>query len=95
MINTTVSCRNVSPNSASRRKGKAPITEAQIKKIRQDVWDELVRNELMAAYQEKWGLVTSDEEVAWAVRNNPPNWIRENENFQKDGQFDPAKYRNS
>ncbi len=92
MINTTVSCRSASLRNASKKEGKAPITDAQIKKIRQDVWDELVRNELMAAYQAKWGLVTSNEEVAWAVRNNPPNWIRDNENFKKDGQFDPAKY---
>ncbi len=71
---------------------KIQITDAQIRQLRKDVWDELVRNEIMDIYAEKWGLVTSDEEVAWAVRNSPPSWIRSNENFQKDGQFDPSIY---
>lgn len=69
-----------------------PITDEMVKKARQDVWSDLVRTELMNAYSEKWGIVTSDEEVAFAVRNNPPKWIRENENFVKEGQFDRARY---
>jgi parvulin-like peptidyl-prolyl isomerase len=69
-----------------------PITDEMVKQARKDVWDELVRNALMDAYARRWGIVTSDEEVAFAVRNSPPKWIRENENFQKDGQFDRARY---
>ncbi|RPI02149.1 MAG: hypothetical protein EHM64_14490 [Ignavibacteriae bacterium] len=70
----------------------APITDEKIRQVRKEVWDNLVRSELMNSYQEKWGIITSDEEVAFAVRNNPPKWIRENENFIKDGQFDRARY---
>ena len=70
----------------------APITDDSVRKARKDVWDELVRSELMDVYGQRWGIVTSDEEVAFAVRNSPPKWIRENENFQKDGQFDRARY---
>jgi peptidyl-prolyl cis-trans isomerase D len=70
---------------------RTQITDAQIKQIRKDVWDELVRSDLMETYQQKWGVVTSDDEVAFAVRSSPPNWIRSNQNFLKDGQFDPAK----
>ena len=68
------------------------MTETQIRQIRKDVWDELVRLNLMKTYQDKLGITTSDAEVAYAVRNNPPNWIRSNENFQKNGQFDKSKY---
>ncbi|MBU1983633.1 SurA N-terminal domain-containing protein, partial [bacterium] len=68
------------------------ITEAQIRQIRKDVWDEMIRNRIMDAYAKRWDLVTSDEEVAWAVRNSPPNWIRQNEAFLKDGRFDLAAY---
>lgn len=70
----------------------APITDDSVRKARKDVWDELVRSELMDVYGQRWGIVTSDEEVAFAVRNSPPKWIRENENFQKDGQFDRTRY---
>jgi peptidyl-prolyl cis-trans isomerase D len=68
------------------------ITDEMVRQTRKEVWDELVQSELMGVYREKWGIVTSDEEVAFAVRNSPPKWIRENENFQKDGKFDRAKY---
>lgn len=70
----------------------AEMTDAQIKQIRKQAWDDLVREQIMAAYQRKFGIVTSDEEVAFAVQNNPPNWIQENPNFQKDGAFDRARY---
>lgn len=69
------------------------ITEQQIKQVRQQVWDDLVRSELMKGYQKKWNVVTSDDEVAYAVRNSPPEYIRNNDNFKTDGRFDPALYQ--
>jgi parvulin-like peptidyl-prolyl isomerase len=68
------------------------ITDAKVTQARSDVWNDLVRAQLMAQYQKKFGIVVSDEEVAYAVKNNPPNYIRSNENFQSDGRFDPALY---
>ncbi len=70
----------------------AEITDQQIRQVRKDVWDEMVRIDLMRSYQDKLGLTTSDAEVAYAVQNNPPNWIRSNQNFQKNGQFDKSLY---
>ncbi len=69
------------------------ITDQQIKQVRQQVWDDLVRMELMKGYQQKWSIVTSDNEVAYAVRNSPPEYIRNNENFQTEGRFDPNLYQ--
>lgn len=69
------------------------ITDQQVKQVRQQVWDDLVRVELMKNYQQKWGIVTSDDEVAYAVMNAPPEYIRNNANFQTNGQFDPALYQ--
>ncbi len=69
------------------------ITEAQIKQARQQVWDDIVRFELMKSYQKKWGIVTSDDEVAYAVRNSPPEYVRTSQSFQTNGQFDPALYQ--
>ena len=71
---------------------EAQVTEAQIRQVTKQVRDDLVRSELMASYQEKWGIVTSDQEVAIAVRNSPPDWIRQHESFQMDGKFDMARY---
>ncbi|MCB9357294.1 MAG: peptidylprolyl isomerase [Calditrichaeota bacterium] len=69
------------------------ITEQQIKQARQQVWDDMVRFELMKSYQEKWGIITSDDEVAYAVRNNPPDYVVNSEAFKKEGRFDPALYQ--
>lgn len=69
------------------------ITDQQVKQVRQQVWDDLVRLELMKNYQQKWGIVTSDDEVAYAVMNAPPEYIRTNQNFQTNGRFDPALYQ--
>ncbi len=69
------------------------ITDQQVKQVRQQVWDDIVRSELMKGYQHKWGIVTSDDEVAYAVRNSPPEYIRTNETFMTNGQFDPALYQ--
>ena len=57
---------------------KNPDTEmadAQIRQIRKQAWDDLVREQVLAVYRDKYGIVTSDEEVAFSVRNNPPSWI--------------------
>ncbi|MBL0060459.1 MAG: peptidylprolyl isomerase [bacterium] len=69
------------------------ISDQQVKQVRQQVWDDLVRMELMKGYQQKWSIVTSDNEVAYAVRNSPPEYIRNNANFQTEGRFDPALYQ--
>jgi peptidyl-prolyl cis-trans isomerase D len=87
--------RMVQDRLAQQRKTEdkpAPITDDMVRQARKDVWDDLVRTGLMEAYARRWGIVTSDEEVAFAVRNSPPKWIRENENFLKDGQFDRERY---
>lgn len=68
------------------------IDDAKVTQARSEVWNDLVRSQLMEQYQEKFGIVVSDDEVAYAVRNNPPAYIRNNENFQTNGQFDPALY---
>ncbi len=63
------------------------------KDIRQEVWDELVQQILMEDEFKRLGIPVTDQEVAFAVRNNPPEFIMSHENFQTDGQFDMSKYQ--
>ena len=51
------------------------IGEEEIIKIRSEVWDELMHNALVNYTVKKIGLKTVDKEVAWAVRNNPPETV--------------------
>jgi peptidyl-prolyl cis-trans isomerase D len=75
------------------KKPDQELTDTQIKQVRQQVWEDIVRDETMKHYQAKWNIVTTDEEVAQAVRNNPPDFIKNNDNFKKDGKFDPQLYQ--
>lgn len=68
------------------------VDDNKVRQIRNQVWDDLVRANLMATFRDKLGLVTSDNEVAYAVKNNPPQWLRTNQTFLTDGKFDKQKY---
>ena len=64
-----------------------------LKEIRQEVWDELVQQTLMEDEFKRLGIPVTDQEVAFAVRYNPPEFIMNHETFQTDGQFDMSKYQ--
>lgn len=64
-----------------------------LKEIRQEVWDELIKQTIMEDEFKRLGIPVTDEEVAFAVRNNPPEFIINHEAFQTDGKFDMSKYQ--
>jgi peptidyl-prolyl cis-trans isomerase D len=72
--------------------GEQP-TEEEMKDLRRQVWDDLVRNTLMNDEIKRLRIPVTDREVAYAVRNSPPDFIRNLEAFQTDGKFDMSKYQ--
>jgi len=70
----------------------AALKEEDLTKIRSEIWDQLVRNELLGCTAKGISLKTVDKEVAWAVRNSPPENVMRMEYFQTDGQFDRTKW---
>lgn len=76
-----------------RNQQEGDLSEYRIKQIRTEVWDELIRDMLIEQEVQKLGIRISDKEIAYLVQNNPPDFIRQNEHFQTDGSFDPAKYQ--
>ncbi|MCX6639878.1 MAG: peptidylprolyl isomerase [bacterium] len=71
----------------------AELSEFRIKQLRQEVWDELIRNTLIEREVKSSGIKVSDKEIAFLVQNSPPDFIKQNEYFQKDSTFDMAKYQ--
>lgn len=69
------------------------LDEYRVKQIRQEVWDELIRDILVEQEVKRLRIRVSDEEIAYLIRVNPPDFIRENEYFLTDGIFDNAKYQ--
>ena len=71
--------------------GSEPLEQTMVD-IRNQVWDSIVRDILMASEANRLGIVVTNAEVADQVMNNPPDFIYQNEYFQTDGRFDIRKY---
>lgn len=68
------------------------ISDFQIKRIRDQVWESFLQNILFTEEIKRLNIKISPEEIVFHLRNNPPEFLRSNEYFQTDGQFDILKY---
>src|ERR1700741_2882903 len=60
--------------------------------VREQAWQTLVRNTLMAQEARKRGIGATPEEIKMALRVTPPQIRTEAEGFKTNGQFDYRKY---
>jgi peptidyl-prolyl cis-trans isomerase D len=67
-------------------------TDRDDKNVRAQVWHDLVAQRLLAAQAQTVGLTAHDNEVVLTLQNWPPQWLRQEPEFQTDGKFDPQKY---
>ncbi|GEM_PF-173122 len=74
------------------RQGSAPEEGYQLENFEKEIWDEMVNSILISQYIDKHDLQATDEEVIYELVNNPPQDIRQEKAFQKDGVFDKALY---
>ncbi|MBZ0265838.1 peptidylprolyl isomerase [bacterium] len=76
-----------------RQNSEEPLTENRIQTIRNDVWEGFINEYILDEWREKAGIEVSDREVAYAVRNFPPQQIVQNPSFRDStGQFDRDLY---
>lgn len=61
--------------------------------LRERAWERVVNSALVQTELEKAKIVISNEEIVNAIRTNPPDFLRQNEAFLTNGQFDYQKYR--
>jgi len=69
------------------------ISEYRIQSLRDQIWESIVQNILLSQEIENMKIQASPEEIVFQLRNNPPEFIRTNEQFQTEGQFDMTKYQ--
>lgn len=67
-------------------------TDRDDKTVRAQVWRDLVAQRLLGAQAAAAGLKAYDNEVVFMLQNYPPQWLRQEPEFQTDGKFDPQKY---
>ncbi len=74
------------------RQSKGTINDEDYMRVEEQVWDEIVYQILLEQEIDRLGIRVTDEEVLEEMKNNPPEFLRTNEAFLTDGQFDQTKY---
>ena len=86
-INRDMFVREYSNNLEQQRDSEGNIAFSSRKRISDQTWDNNVKRILYAKEAEKLGILITDEEVAYLLRNNPPPAIKNI--FTVDGKFEP------
>ncbi|MXY48667.1 MAG: hypothetical protein F4Y38_05115 [Gemmatimonadetes bacterium] len=68
------------------------LDEFRRREIINEVWDQRVNLTLLEQHIGQQGISVTDAEILEAIRTNPPEYIRQQEMFQTDGEFDQTKY---
>lgn len=61
--------------------------------VRDEVWDQIVQNNVLTTEYRRRGISVSDDEVVQAIRNSPLPEFQNVPEFQTDSQFDLGKYQ--
>ncbi len=77
---------------ASRQAKARNNAEPEESQLIRQIWDQMVAQILYAQQIEKYDIAVADTEVNFINRNQPVEWVRNQEVFQTDGNFDPQKY---
>jgi parvulin-like peptidyl-prolyl isomerase len=77
---------------ASRQAKGSNNAEPEESQLISQIWDQMVAQILYAQQIEAHEIAVSDAEVNFINRNQPVEWVRNQEVFQTDGRFDPEKY---
>lgn len=75
------------------RANPAALTLEDQEQIRNQVWEEFLATNILESQYRKHGLTVTQDEVADAVKQNPPDQLQQAPEFQTDGKFDMAKYQ--
>lgn len=75
-----------------RRSGRA-LNLDERQQLEEQAFNQLVNDVLLQQEYEKRGIRVTDAEIREAAVASPPPDVYQNESFQTDGRFDPAKYQ--
>lgn len=69
-----------------------PLQEGEDSYIREQTWQQIVRDHLLRQELKRYGITVTPEEVKTAVRYAPPSFVLQAPIFQTNGTFDYKKY---
>lgn len=68
------------------------VTDQMLESVRNQVWDNIIRENLISSAIDEMGITATDEEVVFHLENNPPSFLRTMPAFMTNGVFDQQKY---
>lgn len=74
------------------QRGGETLSETEMENISEQIWNQVVEEMLLREFIRKNEIAVSDSEIAFNLRMNPPDFLRQSPTFQTDGNFDPNKY---
>jgi len=75
-----------------RQQTDGTLTDQQRQQIQDQLWEQLVNETLIQQAVEERDIMVTNQDILRELRNNPPEFLRQVEAFQTDGQFDKQKY---
>jgi peptidyl-prolyl cis-trans isomerase D len=82
---------NQMKQAQQQREGEA-LTESETEALSEQVWTQMIEGAILNDFIKRNGVVVSDSEIAFDLRSNPPDFLRQSPSFQTDGKFDENKY---
>jgi peptidyl-prolyl cis-trans isomerase D len=77
---------------AENRKQDAEISDARVRELEQQAWDQVVADMLLNQEADKRKVIVTDDDLYTYLRLSPPQMLQQAEAFQTDGKFDYSKY---
>ncbi len=77
---------------AESQQAEGEVTEERSRQLETEAWNQLLQDRLLQQQAKKHNIVVTDEDIFFYLRNNPPEYVRQQPSFQTNGQFDYQKY---
>jgi peptidyl-prolyl cis-trans isomerase D len=78
---------------ARQQQSPGPLGLEDYEQVRDQVWDQIVQNNVLDAEYHRRGIKVSEDEIVQAIRNQPLADFQSVPEFQTDSQFDLSKYQ--
>jgi peptidyl-prolyl cis-trans isomerase D len=75
------------------RQTSGSLSADDVEEIRNQVWENLIQEQVLNSEFKRRHISASTEEIADAIRNSPPQELTTVPDFQTEGKFDLAKYQ--
>jgi peptidyl-prolyl cis-trans isomerase D len=75
------------------RTSRGPLSREEEQELQNQVVEELIQRTLLRQAYRRLGLEATEREIQETARTNPPPELMRAEQFQTNGQFDPAKWQ--